>query len=114
MDASHSSVGQGSNTEPSFVCVIEHNQNPEIWCNWDLVELSDGSIKARCKFCGIYLGKESNLNLKKHITKPFCKVLKNDPESQQTQMDFQGGIFNYDLDRSGSNDEVRDSRGVAV
>ncbi|KAD7478734.1 hypothetical protein E3N88_01870 [Mikania micrantha] len=99
MDASNSSVGQGSNTGPSFVRVIEHNRNPEIWCNWDLVEVSDGSIKARCKFCGIYLGKESNSNLKKRINKPFCKALKKDPESQQTQMDIEGGIFNYDLDR---------------
>ncbi|KAD2805114.1 hypothetical protein E3N88_38491 [Mikania micrantha] len=99
MDASHSSVGQGSNTEPSFVRVIEHNRNPEIWCNWDLAELSDGSLKAHCKFCVIYLEKESNSNLKKHINKPFCKALKKNLESQQMQMDFLGGIFNYDLDR---------------
>ncbi|KAL8209283.1 hypothetical protein R6Q57_006015 [Mikania cordata] len=64
--------------------------------------MSDGSQKACCKYCGMLLAKESNTSLKKHITKPFCKALKNDPKSQQTQISNDGGIFHYNVD------EVRD------
>ncbi|KAL8263872.1 hypothetical protein R6Q59_022002 [Mikania micrantha] len=60
--------------------------------------MTDGSQKARCKYCGMLLAKESNSSLKKHISKPFCKALKNDPESQQTQIGDDSGIFHYDVD----------------
>ncbi|KAD5960957.1 hypothetical protein E3N88_12430 [Mikania micrantha] len=102
MAHSTSSVGQGSNAEVTVVRVLTHSRNMEIWCNWDLVEMNDGSQKARYKYCGMLLAKESNTSLKKHITKPFCKALKNDPESQQTQISNNGGIFHYNVD------EVRD------
>ncbi|KAD5802733.1 hypothetical protein E3N88_14093 [Mikania micrantha] len=98
MAQSTSSVGQGSNAEVTVVRVLTYSRNMEIWCNWDLVEMSDGSQKARCKYCGMLLAKESNTSLKKHITKPFCKALKNDPESQQTQISNDGGIFHYNVD----------------
>ncbi|KAD6454851.1 hypothetical protein E3N88_09557 [Mikania micrantha] len=63
-----------------------------------VVEMSDGSQKTRCKYCDMLLAKESNTSLKKHITKPFCKALKNDPESQQTQISNDGRIFHYNVD----------------
>ncbi|KAL8225501.1 hypothetical protein R6Q57_018058 [Mikania cordata] len=63
MAQSTSSVGQGSNAEATVVRVLTHSRNMEIWCNWDLVEMSDGSQKARCKFCGMLLAKESNTKL---------------------------------------------------
>ncbi|KAL8206043.1 hypothetical protein R6Q57_009594 [Mikania cordata] len=73
MAQSTSSVGQGSNVEATVVRVLMHSRNMEIWCNWDLVEMSDESQKARCKFCGMLLAKESNTSLKKHIDKfVFC------------------------------------------
>ncbi|KAL8224249.1 hypothetical protein R6Q57_019724 [Mikania cordata] len=99
MDASQSSSGQGFTTEPTFVHVIEYTRNPEIWGICDLIELSNESQKVHCNFCRIYLEKEPNSNLKNQNNKAFCKTLKTDPESQQTQMDTQGGIFNYDLNR---------------
>ncbi|KAL8265543.1 hypothetical protein R6Q59_023673 [Mikania micrantha] len=88
MAQSTSSVGQGSNAEVTVVRVLTYSRNMKIWCNWDLVEMSDGSQKARCKYCGMLLAKESNTSLKKHITKLFCKALKNDPEIQQTQISY--------------------------
>ncbi|KAL8193910.1 hypothetical protein R6Q57_026152 [Mikania cordata] len=99
MAQSTSSVGQASNAEATVVRILTHSRNMEIWCNWDLVEMSDGSQKARCKFCGMLLAKESNTSLKKYITKPFCKALKNDPESQQTQISNDGGIFHYNIQK---------------
>ena len=93
MAASHSSVGQGSTAEPTFVRIVPHNRNQQIWCNWDLIELSDKTMKARCKFCGIYLNPLSNSNLKKYIEKPYYHALKKNVDSQQTQMDSEGGIF---------------------
>ncbi|KAL8200488.1 hypothetical protein R6Q57_011827 [Mikania cordata] len=76
----NSSVGQEgcSSTDLLVVRVLPNNRAPEVWCNWDLCEMSDGSSKARCKFCGALLAKESNTTLKKHITK-FCKRKKENP-----------------------------------
>ncbi|KAL8239310.1 hypothetical protein R6Q59_015877 [Mikania micrantha] len=67
MAQSTSSVGQGSNIKVTVVRVLTHSRNMEIWFNWGLVEMSDGSQKARCKYCGMLLAKESNSSLKKNI-----------------------------------------------
>ena len=96
--ASHSSVGEGSSQASTVVKVIPHNQSQRVWKNWDLVEMSDGSIKARCKFCGALLGASSNSTLDKHITRKFCPVLKQILETDQSEMDSSGEIFRYNVD----------------
>ncbi|KAL8193256.1 hypothetical protein R6Q57_026837 [Mikania cordata] len=77
-------------------------RGPEVWCNWDLCEMSDGSSKARCKFCGALLAKESNTTLKKHITK-FCKGKKENPDFDQTQIGVDRSIR---LNNSSGEDEM--------
>ncbi|GKB43860.1 hypothetical protein Tco_0888802 [Tanacetum coccineum] len=44
-------VGVGSSNAPTIVAVLETTRNLEIWCNYELVKLSDRSLKAHCKHC---------------------------------------------------------------
>ncbi|GKC01646.1 hypothetical protein Tco_0987782 [Tanacetum coccineum] len=49
---SSTSVGVGSSNASTIVAVLETTRNPKIWCNYELVKLSDESLKAHCKHCG--------------------------------------------------------------
>ncbi|KAL8267937.1 hypothetical protein R6Q59_001735 [Mikania micrantha] len=69
MAQSTSFVGQGSNIEVTIVRVLTHSRDMEIWCSWDLVEMSDVSQRLVTSIV----------------------ALKNDPESQQTQISSDGG-----------------------
>ncbi|KAL8259776.1 hypothetical protein R6Q59_027729 [Mikania micrantha] len=93
---SEPALHEGSSIGIIVVRVLPNNRNPKVWCNWNLCEMSDESSKARCKFCGALLGKESNTTLKKHILK-FCKGKKENPDSNQMQIGVDGGIFMYDV-----------------
>ena len=53
-------VPKGSNA-PFVVGTLSHSRNMDVWCNWDLVEMSDGSQKAQCKHCGSLLNKDSKV-----------------------------------------------------
>ena len=98
MASSQSQSASGSTNAPTVVQVIAHNRSQRVWQHWDLVEMSDGTHKARCKYCGSLLGAASNSTLDKHITKKFCPVLKNATESDQADMGSGGEIFIYSVD----------------
>nr|GEW42592.1 zinc finger BED domain-containing protein RICESLEEPER 2-like [Tanacetum cinerariifolium] len=49
--SSSTSVGVGSLNEATIVAIIEITRNPEIWKYYDLMKLSNGSMKAHCKHC---------------------------------------------------------------
>ncbi|KAM0041071.1 putative transcription factor/ chromatin remodeling BED-type(Zn) family [Helianthus debilis subsp. tardiflorus] len=88
------SVNNGDQSAPFVVGTLSHNRNIEVWCNWDLVELSDGSQKAQCKHCGSLLSKDSNSTLTKHVKK-YCKALK-EATPGQVQLSKDGTIFHYE------------------
>ena len=94
-NTSQSSVGDGSSSAPFVLGVLAHNRNPDIWCNWDLVEMSDRTTKARCKFCSTLLSTTSNSTLNKHITRKFCKALKDTVDVDQPGITTDGTIFRY-------------------
>ncbi|KAL6525593.1 hypothetical protein OROHE_015900 [Orobanche hederae] len=81
-----------------IVEVIETTRNQKIWCNFNLVKLSDGQLKAHCKHCGKFLKHESNTTLKMHTDK-YCDGLKSVSEAGQTSMSREGGLFAYDAER---------------
>ncbi|XP_035830095.1 zinc finger BED domain-containing protein RICESLEEPER 1-like [Helianthus annuus] len=86
-------VPQGQSA-PYVVGTLSHSRNAEVWGNWDLVEMSDGSQKAQCKHCGALLSKDSNSTLTKHAKK-YCKALKDLPPGQ-VQLSKDGMIFRYE------------------
>jgi hypothetical protein len=96
--SSSTSAGVGSSNAPTIVQVLVTKRNPEIWCNYDKVLLSDGSTKAFCKRCGKFLKADSNSTLKSHATK-YCDGVKSNPESSQATMSRDGGIFTYEAER---------------
>ncbi|XP_076934561.1 zinc finger BED domain-containing protein RICESLEEPER 2-like [Bidens hawaiensis] len=77
--------------------ILPHNRNEEVWRNWDLVELLNGDVKARCKFCDTYLKHDSNSTLKKRIEKKICKALKEVPATVQAELGKDGAIFRYNV-----------------
>nr|GEU57776.1 zinc finger BED domain-containing protein RICESLEEPER 2 [Tanacetum cinerariifolium] len=58
----------------------KQNENPQIWCNFNLVKMSDGSLKAHCKHCGHFLKQESNSTLKGHMER-YWERLKTTAEA---------------------------------
>ncbi|KAK1407757.1 hypothetical protein QVD17_39383 [Tagetes erecta] len=93
-----SQSANGSSQSPIVVQVLQLTRRQRICQHWDLVEMTDGSHKARCKYYGALLGAASNSTFDKHITKKFCPVLKNSPESDQADMGPGGEIFHYSVD----------------
>ena len=55
-----------------IVGVKETNRTYEVWQHFDLLEMSDGTERARCKKCGLIMGASGNSSLLKHTTKT-CK-----------------------------------------
>ncbi|PWA35707.1 AMP-dependent synthetase/ligase, AMP-binding enzyme C-terminal domain protein [Artemisia annua] len=69
------SQAQGSTNQPYEVSVEKTTRNQEIWCHFDLVRMSDGTRRARCKACNTYINADGNSTLKKH-TNNHCKATK--------------------------------------
>ncbi|PWA58768.1 zinc finger, BED-type, Phospholipase-like, Homeodomain-like protein [Artemisia annua] len=65
--ASSTFTGIGSSNAPTIVEVLETTRNPKVWCKFDMVTLSDNTIKARYKHCSKFLKHQSNSTLKYHI-----------------------------------------------
>lgn len=93
-----SSTGIGSTTQPIIVEVLETSRRPEIWCNFNLVRLSDNTTKAHCKYCGHFLSAASNSTLKTH-TEKYCEPLKATPREGQASVARDGTIFAYSAER---------------
>ncbi|GJT06090.1 hypothetical protein Tco_0840552 [Tanacetum coccineum] len=91
--SSSTSVGVGSSNAPTIVEVLETNRNPEIWRNYNLVKLSDGSLKAHCKHCGKFINHSLNSTLKQHYEKKYCPALKTAPDASQSSMSREGKSF---------------------
>jgi len=70
--------------------VLEHKRTQEIWDHYDLCEMSNGSKRARCKYCHKFFVPETNSMLKAHIIKA-CKRLNSPPSEQAT-------IYNEEVD----------------
>lgn len=83
--ASSTSTGVGSLNEPVIVAVLETKRNPNAWCNFNMVKLSDGNTKPHSKHCYKFLKSESNSMLKGHIDN-YCEALKSNPEARQASM----------------------------
>ncbi|GJS16345.1 hypothetical protein Tco_0410817 [Tanacetum coccineum] len=95
--ASSTSTGVDSTNASTVVEVLDTTRNLSIWCNYNLVKLSDETIKAHCKHCGKFLKHESNSTLKGH-TDRYCEGLKSNPKAGQASMSREWGIFAYDAD----------------
>ncbi|GKE02422.1 hypothetical protein Tco_1390405 [Tanacetum coccineum] len=93
--SSSSSADVSSTDTPTIVEVFETTRNKNVWCNFNLVKLSDETVKAHCKHCGKFLKHESNSTLKMHTDK-YCEGLKSVPEAGQASMSREGGIFAYE------------------
>ncbi|GKD90023.1 hypothetical protein Tco_1365530, partial [Tanacetum coccineum] len=96
--ASSTSTGVGSSNAPTIVEVLETTRNPKIWCNFNLVKLSDGSIKAHCKHCGKFIKDIFNSTLRGH-TDRYCEGIKSNPKADQASMSRVGDIFAYEAER---------------
>ncbi|GJQ97656.1 hypothetical protein Tco_0008795 [Tanacetum coccineum] len=83
--SSSTSAGGGSTNTPTIVEVLETTRNPNVWCNFNLVKLSDGTIKANYKHCDKFLKHKSNSTLRMHTDK-YCEGLKSVLEAGQTSM----------------------------
>ena len=85
----------GGNLE--VVQVLEHKRSKEIWDHYDLCLLSNGSKKARCKYCHRFFTPEANSTLKAHTTKA-CKALDSRSDPSQANITPQCGVLVYDND----------------
>ncbi|KAJ9551686.1 hypothetical protein OSB04_015731 [Centaurea solstitialis] len=93
-----SSVGQSSMGENLEVSkVIETKRNKEVWDHFDLCLMTNQMKKARCKHCKRFFGADSNTSLAKHIRKA-CPIFHSAPDSTQTNITPQGGVFTYNND----------------
>ena len=77
---SQSSIGGASSNELTVVVILEMTRDPEVWSNFDLCEMSNGTQKARCKKYGTFFIGTSNSNLRGHLAK-YCKLLTGDTSS---------------------------------
>ena len=89
------SFSVGGNLE--VVQVLEHKRSKEIWDHYDVCLLSNGSKKARCKYCHKFFASDVNSTLKAHTTKA-CKALNSRAGPSQANITPQGGVFVYDND----------------
>ena len=93
----------GSSNEPTIVEVLTTNRNTDLFGQengcFDLVKLSDGSKKARCRRCSALLQAASNSSLRGHKDR-YCSIVKQNPGgSSQTTIDMHGGVFMYDFNK---------------
>src|ERR1043166_8744284 len=93
------STGVGSTSQATVVSILTTTRRAEVFQHFDLCKMSDGLVKARCKKCGIFLGKDANSTLRNHVSK-HCKVLKGVPEEGQPSKGQDGSIFAYSAERT--------------
>ena len=63
------------------VKVLDHKRTKDIWDHYDLCEMSNGSKRARCKYCYGFFAPEANSMLKAH-TQKSCKALNSPPPEE--------------------------------
>ena len=99
--SSKNSTSRSKNKDADLVIVgvKKTNRTKEVWDHFDLLEMSDGSERARCKKCGLLMGASGNSPLLKHAT-TTCPVVKGEKVGpDQPHMTPGGGVFVYDNDR---------------
>ena len=93
---SQPSVGIGeSSSNLTVVAIKPTKRNPEIWCNYDLCEMSSGPNKARCKKCGAFIREDGNTTLKNHSIL-HCKAVKSKSGHNQTTMTNDATLSHYE------------------
>ena len=100
MSSRNSTAGQDS--DATVVKIIPTTRSKEVWEHYDLCLLSNGKEKARCKKCGMFLGKDGNSTLRSHTTKT-CPAVKGQSDPSQPNITPDGSIFIY------NNDDLRES-----
>ena len=93
-NSASASTGIGSTSAPTIVEVLTTKRNPELFANFLLCRLSDGSTKAQCKRCKKFLAKDSNTTLRLHLDK-HCEGLRGVPEEGQHSLSRDGSIFSF-------------------
>lgn len=97
--SSKNSTSRSKDADLTIVGVKKTNRTKEVWDHFDLLEMSDGSERARCKKCGLIMGASGNSPLLKHAT-TTCPVVKGTHVgSNQPNMTPGGGVFVYDNER---------------
>ena len=107
MSSSHNSTAKSSRrgNDPNLVVVkiLTTTRNPEVWQFFDKCLMSDGSERARCKKCGLFMGVSGNTPLRKHANETCPAVKGGGVDSNQPNITPSGGIFVYD------NEKLRES-----
>ena len=102
MTTSSQQSTSGFGSSEAVISVVPTTRIPELFGpHFEIVKMTSGATKARCKHCGLIMGKDANNNLRKHIAK-HCKGLHGnvgggDEAGQSSMAHGGGGLWNFDL-----------------